>query len=66
MLFFKADCTAEGKSATSGRTASLAARPPAPMANHHPHEDVMRAFLEDPGLDLAGCASVPWTPEMAT
>jgi acyl-CoA synthetase (NDP forming) len=37
-----------------------------PMANDQTHEDVMRAFLEDPGVDLALCASVPLTPAMAT
>ena len=37
-----------------------------PMANDQTHEDVMRAFLEDPEVDLALCASVPLTPAMAT
>ena len=37
-----------------------------PMANDQVHEEVMRAFLDDPGVDMALCASVPLTPAMAT
>ncbi|MCL2825439.1 MAG: acetate--CoA ligase family protein, partial [Polyangiaceae bacterium] len=37
-----------------------------PMANDQVYEDVMRAFLEDPEVDIALCATVPLTPTMAT
>ena len=37
-----------------------------PMANDQTHEDVIRAFLDDPVVDLVLCASVPLTPAMAT
>jgi len=37
-----------------------------PMANDQTHEDVVRAFLADPDVDVVLCASVPLTPAMAT
>jgi acyl-CoA synthetase (NDP forming) len=37
-----------------------------PMANDQTHEDVIRAFLDDPQVDMVLCASVPLTPAMAT
>lgn len=37
-----------------------------PMANDQAHEDVVRAFLDDPQVDMVLCASVPLTPAMAT
>ncbi len=37
-----------------------------PMANDQTHEDVVRAFLDDPEVDIVLCASVPLTPAMAT
>ncbi len=35
-----------------------------PTANDPTHEEVMPAFLEDPGVDLARCAPVPLTLAM--
>jgi acyl-CoA synthetase (NDP forming) len=37
-----------------------------PMATDEAHEDVVRAFFADPGVDLVLCATVPLTPAMAT
>lgn len=37
-----------------------------PMASDQTHEDVIQAFLGDPGVDVVLCASVPLTPAMAT
>ncbi|MGC4122982.1 MAG: acetate--CoA ligase family protein [Myxococcales bacterium] len=37
-----------------------------PMANDQTHEDVLRAFLAEPGVDLVLCATIPLTPAMAT
>jgi acyl-CoA synthetase (NDP forming) len=37
-----------------------------PMATDEAHEDAVRAFFADPGVDLVLCATVPLTPAMAT
>lgn len=37
-----------------------------PMGNDETHELVVRAFLQDPEVDIVLCASVPLTPAMAT
>jgi acyl-CoA synthetase (NDP forming) len=37
-----------------------------PMANDEVNEDAVQAFLDDPGVDMILCASVPLTPVMAT
>lgn len=37
-----------------------------PMASDQAHEDVMRAFLAEPAVDLVLCATIPLTPAMAT
>ncbi len=37
-----------------------------PMANDQTNEDVVRAFLDDPGVDAVLCATIPLTPAMAT
>ncbi|HEY3450187.1 MAG TPA: acetate--CoA ligase family protein [Myxococcales bacterium] len=37
-----------------------------PMANDQAHEDVLRAFLSEPEVDLVLCATIPLTPAMAT
>lgn len=37
-----------------------------PMANDEAHEDAVRAFCDDPGVDLVLCSTIPLTPAMAT
>ncbi|MBI5544489.1 MAG: acetate--CoA ligase family protein [Deltaproteobacteria bacterium] len=37
-----------------------------PMAGDQAHEDVVRTFLADPGVDAVLCATIPLTPAMAT
>jgi len=37
-----------------------------PMADDQAHEDAVRALLDDPGVDLVLCATIPLTPAMAT
>lgn len=37
-----------------------------PMANDEAHEDAVRAFCEDAGVDLVLCSTIPLTPAMAT
>ena len=37
-----------------------------PMADDEVHEDVLRAFLEDPGVDLVVCSTIPLTAATAT
>jgi acyl-CoA synthetase (NDP forming) len=37
-----------------------------PMASDEAHEDAVRALLDDPGVDLVLCATIPLTPAMAT
>lgn len=37
-----------------------------PMADDRAHEEVVRAFLDDPETDLVLCATIPLTPAMAT
>ncbi len=37
-----------------------------PMAGDGPHEEAVRAFLADPGVDVVLCATIPLTPAMAT
>jgi acyl-CoA synthetase (NDP forming) len=37
-----------------------------PMANDQAHEDVVRAFIDDPEVDVVLCATIPLTPAMAT
>ncbi len=37
-----------------------------PMADDGVHEDVLRAFLEDPGVDLVVCSTIPLTAATST
>lgn len=37
-----------------------------PMANDEAHEDAVRAFCDDPGVDIVLCSTIPLTPAMAT
>ena len=37
-----------------------------PMANDEAHEDAVRAFCGDAGVDLVLCSTIPLTPAMAT
>jgi acyl-CoA synthetase (NDP forming) len=37
-----------------------------PMANDAVHEEVLRCFFADPGVDLVLCATIPLSPMMAT
>ncbi|MGC8633250.1 MAG: acetate--CoA ligase family protein [Candidatus Limnocylindrales bacterium] len=59
-----------GEALTRGRAAALVdVRNPldlTPMADDEAHEEVLRAFLADPSVDLVLCSTVPLTAAMAT
>jgi acyl-CoA synthetase (NDP forming) len=59
-----------GAALTRGRAASLVdVRNPldlTPMADDQVHEDVLRAFLGDPSVDVVLCSTVPLTASTAT